>query len=70
MFTRRNSRPILIGSLPLGGTHPVRVQTMTNLPTGDIDGQVAQIQRAVAAGAELVRITVPTMKAVEHFARI
>jgi len=70
MFTRRNSRPILIGSLPLGGTHPVRVQTMTNLPTSDIDGQVAQIQRAVAAGAELVRITVPTMKDVEHFARI
>ncbi len=70
MFTRRHTRIVNIGGLPLGGTHPVRVQTMTNLPTSDIEGQVAQIQRAVAAGAEMVRITVPTMKDVEHFARI
>ncbi len=50
----------------MGGHHPVRVQTMTNLPTADVDGQVAQILRAAEAGAEYVRVTVPTMKDVEN----
>ena len=69
-FERRKTRIVNIGTVPLGGHHPVRVQTMTNLPTSDIDGQVAQILRAAAAGAEYVRITVPTLKDVEHFAEI
>jgi (E)-4-hydroxy-3-methylbut-2-enyl-diphosphate synthase len=43
-----------IGGVPLGGVYPVRVQTMTNLPTSDIDGQVAQILRSVDAGAEYI----------------
>ena len=54
----------------MGGHHPVRVQTMTNLPTSDIDGQVAQILRAAEAGAEYVRVTVPTMRDVEYLALI
>lgn len=59
-----------IGGVPLGGTFPVRVQTMTNLPTADIDGQVAQILRAVEAGAEYVRITTPTVADVSCLAEI
>jgi (E)-4-hydroxy-3-methylbut-2-enyl-diphosphate synthase len=69
-YERRKTRIVDIGGVPLGGHHPVRVQTMTNLPTSDIDGQVAQILRAAAAGAEYVRITVPTLKDVEHLAEI
>ncbi len=69
-FQRRLTRVIDIGGVPLGGTWPVRVQTMTNLPTSDIDGQVAQILRAVEAGAEYVRITTPTLKDVEWLKEI
>lgn len=59
-----------ISGVPLGGHYPVRVQTMTNLPTSDIDGQVNQIIRAFDAGAEYVRITVPTLKDVENLSLI
>lgn len=69
-FVRRKTRVVNIGGVPMGGNYPVRVQTMTNLPTSDIDGQVNQILRTAAAGAEYVRITVPTLKDVEHFAEI
>ncbi|MFH0761083.1 MAG: (E)-4-hydroxy-3-methylbut-2-enyl-diphosphate synthase [Bacteroidota bacterium] len=69
-FQRRKTRIVNIGGVPLGGHYPVRVQTMTNLPTADIDGQVAQILRAAEAGAEYVRITVPTLKDVGHLDQI
>jgi (E)-4-hydroxy-3-methylbut-2-enyl-diphosphate synthase len=69
-FQRRLTRVVNIGGVPLGGNFPVRVQTMTNLPTADIDGQVAQILRAVNAGAEYVRITTPTIADVGHLSDI
>ena len=69
-FQRRLTRVVDIGGIPLGGTYPVRVQTMTNLPTSDIEGQVAQIIRSVEAGAEYVRITTPALKDVEDFRKI
>ena len=69
-YQRRKTRVVNIGGVPLGGDFPVRVQTMTNLPTADIDGQVAQILRAAAAGAEYVRITTPTIKDVGYLAAI
>jgi (E)-4-hydroxy-3-methylbut-2-enyl-diphosphate synthase len=43
---------------------------MTNLPTSDIEGQVAQIRRAVEAGAEYIRITTPTLTDVEFLRQI
>jgi len=69
-FQRRPTRIVNIGGVPLGGHYPIRVQTMTNLPTADIDGQVQQIIRAAAAGAEYVRITVPTLNDVVHLYHI
>ncbi|MFA5815625.1 MAG: (E)-4-hydroxy-3-methylbut-2-enyl-diphosphate synthase [Bacteroidales bacterium] len=69
-FQRRPTRIVNIGGVPLGGPYPVRVQTMTNLPTADIDGQVAQILRVAEAGAEYVRITTPTIVEVGYFSDI
>ncbi len=69
-FTRRLTRVVNIGGVPLGGNFPVRVQTMTNLPTSDIEGQVEQIRRAVEAGAEYIRITTPTLADVEWLKKI
>ncbi len=67
---RRNTKIVNIGNLPLGGHHPIRVQSMTNLPTADIQEQVNQIIKCVEAGAEYMRITIPTLKDVEHFRAI
>lgn len=46
-----------IGGLPLGGLHPVRIQSMTNTPTKDTLSTVRQVERLVQAGCEMVRIT-------------
>ena len=54
----------------MGGHHPIRVQSMTNLPTSDIDGQVEQIKRIINAGGEYIRITVPTLKDIKYLAEI
>ncbi len=56
---RRKSRRIHVGPVPVGGGAPVSVQTMTNTPTTDVAGTVAQIRRAQAAGADIVRVSCP-----------
>lgn len=54
-----------IGKVGIGGDYPVVVQSMTNTNTLDVAASVAQCKRMVAAGAEMVRLTVPSMKEVE-----
>lgn len=54
-----------IGSVRIGGEAPVLVQSMTNTDTLDVEASVYQCKRMVAAGAEMVRLTVPSMKEVE-----
>ena len=60
-----NSIPVLIGNtVVIGGGAPVAVQTMCNTHTSDVDATLAQCRRMAAAGAELIRITVPGPKEV------
>jgi len=63
--TRRKTRTVMIGNVGIGGDNPVRVQTMANTDTLDIKATVAQIEKCVKAGAELVRVTVPSVKHAE-----
>ncbi|MEO6199155.1 MAG: flavodoxin-dependent (E)-4-hydroxy-3-methylbut-2-enyl-diphosphate synthase [Sphingomicrobium sp.] len=56
---RRESRQIMVGSVPVGGDAPVTVQTMTNTPTSDSAATIAQIERCVEAGADLIRVSCP-----------
>lgn len=56
-YKRRNSRQVLVGDVPMGGNNPIRLQSMTNTSTRDIDGSVAQCQRIADAGADYVRLT-------------
>ncbi len=56
---RRESRQIMVGSVPVGGDAPISVQTMTNTVTTDIPGTIAQVQAAAEAGADIVRVSVP-----------
>ena len=58
-ITRRVSRQIHVGRVPVGGDAPITVQTMTNTLTTDVAATVAQIKRAEAAGVDIVRVSCP-----------
>lgn len=60
---RRKSRQIMVGNVPVGGDAPIAVQTMTNTPTEDAAATIDQIQRAAVAGADIVRVSCPTVEA-------
>lgn len=67
---RRKSRQIMVGDVPVGGDAPISVQSMTNTETTDVAATVAQIQRLQEAGADIVRVSVPSMEAAEAFGAI
>jgi (E)-4-hydroxy-3-methylbut-2-enyl-diphosphate synthase len=56
--------------VPIGDGAPIAVQSMTNTDTNDVDATVAQIKEIEAAGADIVRVSVPTMEAAEAFKHI
>jgi (E)-4-hydroxy-3-methylbut-2-enyl-diphosphate synthase len=60
---RRESIPVKVGNVWVGGSHPIRVQSMTNTDTADIAATVSQTEALAAAGSELVRVTVNTREA-------
>lgn len=57
MYKRRLSSEITVGGIKLGGTNPIRIQSMANTSTMDTEGSVAQALRIVEAGGEIVRFT-------------
>ncbi len=67
---RRPSRQIRVGSVAVGGDAPIAVQSMTNTETCDVAATVAQVQAIAAAGADIVRISVPSMEAADAFGEI
>lgn len=67
---RRISRKIMVGNVPVGGDSPITVQSMTNTETTDVAATVAQILKLEAAGADIVRVSVPSMEAADAFAHI
>ncbi|EAQ99489.1 flavodoxin-dependent (E)-4-hydroxy-3-methylbut-2-enyl-diphosphate synthase [Congregibacter litoralis] len=67
---RRKSRQIHVGNVPVGGDAPISVQSMTNTETCDVAATVAQIAALEAAGADIVRVSVPSMEAAEAFKAI
>lgn len=64
-YVRRPSSETQIGTLQMGGKNPIRIQSMTNTNTNDIENSVAQIIRIVNAGADLVRLTTQGQKEVD-----
>ena len=69
-IVRRQSRKIHIGNVPVGGDAPISVQSMTNTETTDVVATVAQIKNLEEAGADIVRVSVPSMNAAEAFGQI
>lgn len=64
------TRVVKIGNIKIGGKHPLRVQTMCNTHTNDVEASVAQCVELAEAGAEMIRLTVPKMEDVENIAEI
>ena len=62
-IVRRRSRVARVGGIPIGGGHPIVVQSMTNTDTTDVKATVAQVKALSDAGSEFVRIAVNTPEA-------
>ncbi|MBI4309483.1 MAG: flavodoxin-dependent (E)-4-hydroxy-3-methylbut-2-enyl-diphosphate synthase [Candidatus Omnitrophica bacterium] len=58
LLVRRKTPAVLIGHLPLGSEHPVRIQSMTDTPTADVEATLKQTRELIEAGSELVRWTI------------
>ena len=67
LISRRKTRQLMVGNVAVGGDAPVSVQRMTNTETCEVEATVAQISRLVAAGVDIVRVSVPSMDAAEAF---
>jgi (E)-4-hydroxy-3-methylbut-2-enyl-diphosphate synthase len=69
-YSRYKTREVKIGYVPMGGTNPIRVQSMTTTNTMDTIGTVEQSIRIIEAGADYVRITAPAMKEAVNLEKI
>lgn len=61
-ITRRQSRQIMVGHVPVGGDAPVTVQTMTNTPTSDAKATIDQIRRCEEVGVDIIRVSCPDIE--------
>lgn len=69
-FERFTTRSVKVGNIIIGGDNPVVVQTMCTAHTEDVKGVVTQITELHKAGAELIRVTVPSLKDADHVLEI
>ena len=65
-YSRRQASEVYVGGTPMGGTNPIRVQSMTNTPTTDTEACVAQAIRIIEAGGEYVRLTTQGTREAEN----
>jgi (E)-4-hydroxy-3-methylbut-2-enyl-diphosphate synthase len=69
-IVRRISKKIWVGDVPVGGDAPISVQSMTNTETTDVAATVGQIRALQDAGADIVRVSVPSLEASVAFGEI
>ena len=69
-YNRRQTTTTKVGNIEIGSEYPVRIQTMANTSTNDIEGSVAQTERCIEAGAELLRFTTQGLREVESLSLI
>ena len=69
-YSRRETIEVNIGNTALGGNNPIRVQSMTNVSTNDVEACVAQAKRIVDAGGEYVRLTTQGVREAESLKEI
>tara|TARA_Y100001968_G_scaffold46041_3_gene36172 strand:+ start:2373 stop:3599 length:1227 start_codon:yes stop_codon:yes gene_type:complete len=69
-ISRRKTRTVMVGDIPMGSDHPIRVQSMINEDTMDIEGSTEAIRRLHEIGCEIVRVTVPTLASAKAVGQI
>lgn len=69
-YTRRNTHEVQIGNIPMGGSNPIRIQSMTNTVTRDTEACVEQAKRIIDAGGEYVRLTTQGVAEAENLKNI
>ena len=69
-YSRRKTSNVQVGNIFIGSDYPIRIQTMANTDTNDIDGSVDQARRCIEAGAELLRFTTQGLREVESLKEI
>lgn len=69
-YNRRKTSTVQVGNIFLGSDYPIRVQTMANTSTNDIDASVEQARRCIEAGADLLRFTTQGLREVESLKEI
>ena len=69
-YTRRKTSQVQVGNIFIGSDYPIRIQTMANTSTNDIDASVEQARRCIEAGTELLRFTTQGLREVESLREI
>jgi len=69
-YSRFNTREVFIGDVPLGGSNPIRIQSMTTTNTLDTQATVDQTIRMIESGSEYVRITAPSLNEAKNLEKI
>ena len=69
-YERRLTRVVNIGTVPMGGSFPIRVQSMTTIDTMDTKGSLDQCIRMIKSGCDYIRITAPSIKQAKNLAEI
>ena len=69
-YSRIKSREVMIGTVPVGGNNPIRIQSMTTTDPMDTEGTVQQCLRLIQAGCEIIRLTAPSIKSAKNLKNI
>lgn len=70
MYTNDKTKQVKVGNIFIGGGAPVSVQSMLNVPSHNVEGNVAQAVELEKAGCEIIRVSVPDKNAVELIYKI
>ena len=69
-YKRRETIEVKIGSVPMGGNNPIRIQSMTTVDTMDTEGSIEECIRIIESGCDYVRITAPSIKEAQNLQNI
>jgi len=70
MYTRMLTRQVTIGNTGVGGGLPIKIQSMTNTKTENVEATIAQILELERVGCDIVRVAIPSMEAAKAIGRI
>ena len=70
MKPNEQTRKVMVGNVPLGGGSPVVVQSMLNMPPGDVDANLRQIDALAQVGCEVVRMAIPNRASLDAFGEV